>query len=91
MITWQPGNCRWIWARGHDAVHDGHADVHQNDIGAQRQGFFDGFLAVHGLPDHTDAFLDIQQRRDAFAHQALIVDDQDRHVAGAIGADTIRC
>ena len=75
--------------RGHDAIHDGHADVHQDDIGVQRQRFFDGFLAVDGLTDHADALLDVQQRRDAFTHQALIVHDQDRHAADALSADAI--
>ena len=80
MITWQPGNCRWIWAVATMPSMTGMRTSIRMTSGHNVKRFFDGFLAVHGLPDHTDAFLDIQQRCDAFAHQALIVGDQDRHI-----------
>jgi hypothetical protein len=41
-------------ARGLQAIHVRHANVHGDDIGLQTQCQADGFLSIGGLPDDLD-------------------------------------
>ena len=42
---------------GLQAVHAGHADIHQQNVGPERHGRIDGLLAIDGLPDDLEVGL----------------------------------
>ena len=74
---------------GLDAVHAGHADVHEDDVGVQGAGLGEGHLAVTGLTDDLDVGLGLQDEPEPGAQQRLVVhqQDADRHVRGpAVGS-----
>lgn len=56
---------------GGGAVHFGHADVHEDDVGAVLAGGFDGFEAGAGFGDDLDVFLVVED------HGEAVVDDGD--------------
>jgi len=67
-----------------DPVQDGHADVHQHDVGAQAAGFGDRVLAVAGLTDDARLWLRLEDLAEPDADERLVVGDQDaRHRIGS--------
>ncbi len=60
-----------------DAVEDGHADVHQHDVGIERSGERDGLRAVGCLADHLDVALRLEDQPQAAADDRLVVDEED--------------
>src|SRR6185437_11641200 len=77
---------------GLQAVHHRHADVHEDDVGAQLGDPGDGLLPVDGLADHLDIGLRVEQDGKARPHHALVVghDHADRHGAASSGGLTGR-
>ena len=71
-------------ARGLDAVHAGHADVHQADVGRHTPRQPHGVLAVRRLPDDLKILLGLEDEAKSGAHEGLIVGDEhaDRHQPG---------
>jgi hypothetical protein len=69
-----------------DAVHLGHADVHQDDVRGQFTHPLDRVAAVHRLADDLDVRHRAQQDREALAHHHLVVRDQhaDRHASPSL-------
>jgi hypothetical protein len=62
---------------GLDAVHDGHAHVHQDDVGGQLAADLHRLGPVAGGADHREVRLGVQQRGEAGAHHVVIVGDDD--------------
>jgi hypothetical protein len=60
-----------------DAVHAGHPDVHQHQVGVQGRGHGDGRGAVGCLADHLDVGLGLQDQPEAHPKQCLVVGEQD--------------
>jgi hypothetical protein len=57
------------------SIHDGHGNVHQNDIGIQSQGFIQSRLSVTHT---TDNLADVSQKARNFGqHFDVVVGDQD--------------
>ena len=71
-------------ASGLDAVEAWHADVHQDEGGAQAPRLVDGLLAVGGLAHHLDVRRRLEQLAEAGADERLVVGDQDpcAHASG---------
>src|SRR5690606_4379693 len=61
---------------GLDAVHAGHADVHQDHLGGGLGGERHGLLAAAGLADHVDAGCGVQQAHQAGPYEVLVVHDE---------------
>ena len=57
-----------------DAVHAGHLDVHQDDVGPQFLGAGDSLGAVGRLADDLDVVLDLQEGAQAPADHLVVVD-----------------
>ena len=69
---------------GLDAVQTRHADVHQDDVGAQPSRLLDGLSAVGGLSHHLDVRRRLEQLAKAGADKRLVVRDEDSrtHASG---------
>jgi RNA polymerase sigma-70 factor (ECF subfamily) len=69
---------------GGDPVHARHAQVHEHDIGLMDQGERDRLLPVRSAGHELDATQQPEQRRQALAHESLVVGEEnpDRRVAG---------
>ena len=59
-----------------EAVHAGHAHVHDHDVRLAPLGERDGALAVGSLPDHADPGRPRERQPQAFADDLVVVDDQ---------------
>ena len=59
-----------------EAVHAGHREVEQHDVGPQRRGLRDGIGAVGGAPDDVESLL-CEQRRQRVAGEWVVVDDEN--------------
>ncbi len=66
----EPGGCL-------DAVHPGHADVHQDHVGVQQPCLVKRLAAVGGLPRDSQVRLGFKQHPQSLADEVLIVGDQD--------------
>jgi hypothetical protein len=66
-----------------EAVHLGHADVHQDHVGTGAAGQLDGLAPVGSFTDHVDVFGRTQQHDEAAADQSLVVGDRDPDHAGS--------
>jgi hypothetical protein len=55
------------------AVHAGHADVHDDDVGCQFAGQFDGFGALTCFAYHFEVWVDGQHHAEAATDQCLVV------------------
>ena len=64
-------------ARGLHTIQAGHPNVHQHDSRAGRFVLLEGGLTILSLGGDRQVALQLQQRAQAFAHQALVIDDQD--------------
>ncbi len=69
-----------------NAIDTRHAQVHQDDFRVMLGGQRDGFLAVGRGRHELDLVEQPQQRRQALAHQALVIGEQDPDRAHAAGA-----
>ena len=74
--------------RGLDAVHAGHADVHQDHVRPQVVGALDRLGAVARLADDLEVVLGLQEEPEAGADEFLVVDDQqpDAHASPPTGS-----
>ena len=83
---------RWISAdglRGRDPVHDGHPDVHQDDVGRESPRRCHRIGAVRCLADHLHVRLGAEQFADRSSDETLIVDDEySNHNRSASGRAT---
>ena len=59
-----------------DAADARHENVHQDHLGAELLGEPDGLVAVLRLAHHIDPVLLFEQRAQPFAHDLVIVDQQ---------------
>ncbi len=74
-------------ARRLDAVHLGHAHVHQDDIRRHALRLGQRLASVLSLPHHLDVRFRLEDHAKARAHQRLVVDDQDSEThAGTTGS-----
>ncbi len=60
-----------------DAVHAGHVQVEDDDVGAPAGRQRDRLRAVAGQADHVDALVPAQEGCRSLAHQAMIIRDED--------------
>src|SRR5690606_13953738 len=66
-----------------DAVHDGHAHIHEHDVGPEAARLRERGGAVVGLAHHLDVGLRVEDRHEPHAEHRLVVDDEhpDAHEA----------
>ena len=64
-------------ARGLDPVHDGHAEVHEDDIRLDAADGLDRLAAVTGLGDHGVILPRPQERLNGGAGERVVVDEND--------------
>jgi len=69
--------CGTDLAGGLDPVHDGHAQVHEHDIGLDTAHHVDRLTAVTGLSDDDVVLAGPQERLDGRARQWVVVDEDD--------------
>ena len=58
------------------AVHEGHFDVHEDDVGQKLLGFAKGFEAIGGFADDGEAFLPGEAGADAAPDKRVVIDQQ---------------
>src|SRR5215217_3060536 len=71
---------RQLRADGSDglyAVHDGHEEVHQDDVGLELPGHLQRLLAVLRFADHLELRVEGEEHPQALAHHAVVVGYQD--------------
>ena len=73
----RPGHALAQSPRGRDAVHARHPQVHEHHIWLMGERHGDGLLPVGCAPDELYAAEQREQRRQAFAHEPLVVGEQD--------------
>ncbi len=69
------------FAGSFQAVEARHADVHDDEVGTQTPGLFDGILAIARFATDFDVRPRLQERSNASAHQFVIVGDENSHLA----------
>jgi len=67
-----------------DAVHLGHADVHEHDVGGVLLGCRDGLGSGAGLGDDLDVACRFKHGLEAGAHHRLVIGDDDSQAGHAI-------
>ena len=76
-----------------EAVHDGHPDVHQDDVGLGADDEVDGRCSVGGAADDVEVGCSVEQHLESCADQGLVVDDRDANHCAAravsIGSSTV--
>src|SRR5690606_25992865 len=75
------------------AVHLGHFEIHQDQVGAQRGDLVEGFLAVVSQADHLDIVGGAEDGAQPFADHGLVVANQDAegsHEAASPYSSTMR-
>ena len=77
--------CSTDLAGGLDPVHDGHAQVHEHDIGLDTTHHVNRLTAVSGLGDDDVVLARPQERLDGGAGQWVVVDEDDTDRAGRCG------
>src|SRR5690606_17756073 len=65
-----------------DAVHDGHTDVHEHDVGARAGRERDALEPVARLPHELEVGLRADEHPDARAEERLVVDEGDADLLG---------
>src|SRR6266446_223268 len=55
------------------AVHEGHVDVHEDDIGQDLLGFANGFEAIGGFADDDEAFLPGEAGTDSAPDKRMVI------------------
>ena len=74
-------------ARGLDAVHDRHLQVHEDDVGVAVRAAVDGLLAVARDAHDLDAVAGLEQAGDPDADDLVVVGDQDTDRPGLRGGE----
>ncbi|MNT22331.1 hypothetical protein D3C72_1577120 [compost metagenome] len=74
------GRFRHDAARGLDAVHDRHDEVHQHHVGTVARAMLHGLQSVRRCPRHFQAGLQRDRAPQGFDREGHIVDDPDSHV-----------
>ena len=77
--TWQQ---LFQFAGGHQAVHPGHRDVHDDHVGRQLQRPLHAGLAVARLGDHAHVRFAVDEQLQAVPDGHVIVDQQDSESSG---------
>ena len=72
-----PGCVRFDLARGFDAVHRVHDQVHQHHVGQYIGRAADGITAVRRLTHNLHVRLRLQEVADAAAHDMVVIGDED--------------
>ena len=67
---------------GGDAVHTGHANVHEDDVGFEGAAEADGFGAVGRGTDDGEVGLGVEQFAETGADHLVVVGDEDPDLAG---------
>jgi hypothetical protein len=70
-----------ISGQGLEAVHAGHHQVEQHDVGVQRLGLLDASPAVRGFADDLEVLDLAQHQLDQLPELGVVVDDQDADAA----------
>ena len=79
---------------GHDAacrlqaVHDGHADVHQHDVGPGPAGRLDGLRSIVGLGSDAQVLVGFEDHAESGPYEGLVVGDQDADAHAGIASPT---
>jgi len=60
-----------------EAVHAGHADVHEDDVGMGGMGLIDGLLAIGGFAADFPAGMAGEHGGDHAADACVVIDEQD--------------
>ncbi len=68
---------------GADAVHLGHAQVHEDDVDLQRGGAIDALAAVGGLAGDVDVRLGLERGTQTVTDDGVIVDDEETDHCGS--------
>ena len=63
-----------------DAVHPGHVDIHDHDIGVQCPRLCDRLLTIASLPDDLDIRIFIEQQSHSLAQHGVVIDQQHAYV-----------
>src|SRR5918999_5977794 len=79
------GERRQHLAGRRDPVEPRHADVHEDDVGAEPADLVDCKPAVTSLADHLDRLVARQHRPEAGPHEVVIVDEHDPDRAAHAG------
>src|SRR5829696_5143174 len=74
---------------GFQAVHDGHQEVHQDDVRLELPGHLQRLLAVRGFSDDLEVRVEGEEHPQALAHHGVVVGYQDpyRHAAPRASLD----
>ena len=80
------GQVRADLARGLQAGHARHRDVHHAQVGLRLQRLLEGVDAVLGLGHDLHVRLALDQQPQAAPHDAVVVGDQDPHVAPMVSS-----
>jgi hypothetical protein len=65
---------------GFEAVENRHADIHDDKVGSETAGSFDGVAAIARFATDFDIRPGFQERSNASAHQFVIVGDKNSHL-----------
>jgi hypothetical protein len=76
-MTWISGHFSRIAAGGCGAVHLGHHQVHQHDVGLELVAELHGLAAVAGFAHQIQVGLDLEDCGQPAADHAVVVDNQD--------------
>jgi len=60
----------------HDAIHARHVDVHQNNIGLQRDDFFDGLFTILSITADFEG-MPIQKFTNGDSGRQVVIHDKD--------------
>ena len=63
-------------AAGLDAVHAGHADVHEDDVGIEAGGLLDRLDSCRRFADDAQVVLGLQDQAQPGPHHRLVIDEQ---------------
>ena len=66
-------------AASRNAIHVGHGDIQQHDIGKQLCREADGFLTVAGFTDYLEVLFVLQNAAGAGSHDGVIIREKDAH------------
>ena len=80
------GQVRPDLPRGLEAGHARHRDVEHAQVGLGGERLLEGRDAVVGLGDYLHVWLALDQQLQAAAHDAVVVGDEDPHVAPMVSS-----
>jgi len=62
-------------AGGTEAVHAGHSDIHEDDVGLNFFGKFDGFSSIICFSDDFEGGVCLKERAERLSEEGVVVDD----------------